>query len=260
MIITWDFDPIAFTIQVHWYGFLFVLGFILGYYFISQVFKKNNIDTSDLELLVIFMFVSTLVGARLAHCLFYAPDVYLRDPISILKIWEGGLASHGGGIGLCLGVYLFAKIKKYNFLPLADLLVIPTAIAGTFIRIGNFLNSEIYGTHTNGNYGVIFTRINDSLPRHPTQLYESLAYLIIGCILFFVYFKSKKHRNGVVLSLFLILIFITRFFIEFVKVEQADFTVSFLTLGQYLSIPFILFGIGFLCYSIKQNKNLPIKD
>jgi prolipoprotein diacylglyceryl transferase len=261
MLITWNVNPIAISfksISIHWYGILFSLGFLIGYFFTQRMFKKLNIPLIHLDSLLMYCFLGTIIGARLGHCLFYQPEFYLSNPIEIFKIWQGGLASHGGGIGLILSVLLFCRIKKFNFLPLADLLVIPTAFEGTLIRLGNFFNSEIYGKPTNSDFGVIFNSLHDNIPRHPTQLYESLSYLVITAILIVLYKNFRNLKNGQNLGIFLILIFITRFLLEFLKPEQAEFNLKFLTVGQYLSIPFILLGFGLLLFS--KNKTGILND
>lgn len=265
MHFVWDFNPIAITIPfinvcIYWYGILFAAGFFIGYYCVSIYFKKQNLDTKYLDSLMLYMFLGTIIGARLAHCIFYDPSYYFKNPLSILKIWEGGLASHGGGIGLTISTLLFCKKYKINFLELADLLVIPTAFVGSLIRIGNFLNSEIYGKATDSEYGVIFAALKDNIYRHPVQLYESFSYILITLILLFTFNKVKY--KGFNLGLFLILIFITRIILEYFKPEQATYEFEFLgfTVGQLLSLPFIFIGfIIILCSLIKKNKSNYLK-
>lgn len=260
MIFTWNASPIAFEIpyinfSVHWYGIFFALGFLFGYFYVTNVFKKSNQNTDKLDSLLMYMFVGTIVGARLGHCFFYEPSFYLSNPIEILKIWKGGLASHGGGIGLVITVLIFCKINNFKFLKLADLLCIPTAFVGGMIRLGNFFNSEIYGKPTNNDFGIIFERI-DLLPRHPVQLYESISYFFITLILLFIYKKLAKKYSGLNLGFFLILIFSIRFILEFFKPEQASYTEQdqLLTIGQYLSIPFVITGLILIILSKINHK------
>jgi len=199
------------------------------------------------------MIFGTVIGARLGHCLFYNPVYYLSNPIEIFKVWEGGLASHGAAIGILVAVYLFSKKKKkYPFLWIIDRIVIVVALAGTFIRLGNLFNSEIIGKPTDVSWAFIFTAIDD-LPRHPTQLYESIAYLIIFLILLFIYYKGfEKNRSGLLFGLFLVLVFTFRFFVEFLKENQSGFEAGMtLNMGQLLSIPFVLIGIIFIIKSFK---------
>ena len=236
MFLHWNVDPILFTIPVinlslRWYGLFFAVGFLLGYYFANREFRNRNLNTDGLDKLLGYMIAGTLIGARLGHCLAYDPQFYLTHPVEILKIWQGGLASHGGGLGLI-------------FTTLADLLCIPTAFVGGMIRVGNFFNSEIYGKPTNADYGVIFDRI-DSIPRHPVQMYESLSYFLISVFLYSVYKHSQKRGSGFVLGLFFITVFSVRIVLEYFKPEQASYDMnnSVLTVGQYLSIPFVVAGL-----------------
>jgi len=199
------------------------------------------------------MIFGTVIGARLGHCLFYNPSYYLSNPIEIFKVWEGGLASHGAAIGILIAVYLFSKKKKnYSFLWIIDRIVIVVALAGTFIRLGNLFNSEIIGKPTDVSWAFIFTAVDD-LPRHPTQLYESISYLIIFLILLFIYYKGlEKDRGGFLFGLFLVLIFTFRFFVEFLKENQSAFERGMiLDMGQILSIPFVIAGIIFIKKSFK---------
>jgi len=254
--IEWSISPEIFhlgPISVRWYGFLFAMAFVAGYFIMTWVFKKEKRPQPDLEQLSVYMIFGTVIGARLGHCLFYNPTYYLSNPIEILKVWEGGLASHGAAIGILVAVYLFSKKKKnYSFLWIIDRIVIVVALAGTFIRLGNLFNSEIIGKPTDVVWAFIFTSVDD-LPRHPTQLYESIAYLIIFFILIFIYYKGlEKNRSGLLFGLFLILVFTFRFFIEFLKENQSAFEKGMvLDMGQLLSIPFIVAGIIFIVKSFK---------
>jgi phosphatidylglycerol---prolipoprotein diacylglyceryl transferase len=254
--IEWSISPEIFhlgPISVRWYGFLFAMAFVAGYFIMTWVFKKEKRPQPDLEQLSVYMIFGTVIGARLGHCLFYNPVYYLSNPIEILKVWEGGLASHGAAIGILVAVYLFSKKKKnYSFLWIIDRIVIVVALAGTFIRLGNLFNSEIIGKPTDVAWAFIFTSVDD-LPRHPTQLYESIAYLIIFLILIFIYYKGfEKNRSGLLFGLFLLLVFTFRFFVEFLKENQSAFEKAMvLDMGQLLSIPFIIAGIIFIIKSFK---------
>lgn len=261
MILHWNADPAAFTLpflgdySVSWYGILFAAGFILGYFAISKYFKKHAYPDNDLDNLLFYMFMGTIIGARLGHCFFYQPDFYLSHPLEILKIWKGGLASHGGGIGLVISVLIFARRYGYRFLPLADLLCIPTAFEGAMIRLGNFFNSEIYGKATDGTYGIVFEQLHENFPRHPVQLYEAASYLSITGFLILCYKYIKGRRTGMILGLFLISIFTTRMILEIFKPEQADYNQNAaLTVGQYLSIPFIVTGCVLVAFSLFSNQ------
>ncbi|MCE5305175.1 prolipoprotein diacylglyceryl transferase [bacterium] len=248
--IVWNASPIIFSIggiSIRWYGLLFALGFIVGYEIISWMYKKENKQQKDLENLTIVMILATVIGARLGHCFFYEPAYYLSHPLEILAVWKGGLASHGAAIGILLGLWLYKLAKKdVNYLWLLDRVVVPVALAGSFIRIGNFFNSEILGIQASVPWAIIFERI-DNIPRHPVQLYESIAYLIIFFILYFTYNKKKSQTpRGLLFGMFLALIFGARFFLEFFKEQQTYLEQSLsLNMGQILSIPFVLVGIYF---------------
>lgn len=255
MILTWDADPILFSlgpISVHWYGALFGTGFILGFQATQWIFKREGQPLAVLDSLFFHVFLGTLIGARLGHVLFYEPDVYLRNPLAILRIWEGGLASHGGGLGVILALYLFhRKHPKLGFVWLLDRLVFATIITGVLIRLGNFFNSEILGKPTGADWGVIFARVDPRSPRHPAQLYESASYFLIFLGLSWLYLKKDagKHR-GALIGVFLVAVFTVRFLIEFVKENQAGFEQGLpLNMGQLLSLPMILAGAWLLARS-----------
>lgn len=247
-MIYWDVNPDIVTIgpfTIRWYGLLFALGFIVGYQIMTLIFKKENKKIDDLNDLLWYMILGTVIGARLGHCFFYNPSYYLSHPIEILQVWKGGLASHGAAIGILIALYLFVKKnKQYSYLWLFDRIVIPTALGGSFIRLGNLFNSEIIGKPTNASWGFIFVAV-DNVPRYPAQLYESIAYLLIFIFLFTYYLRSKANfKNGLLFGLFLILVFSFRFLIEFIKENQTYFEQDMpLNMGQILSIPFILAGI-----------------
>ncbi len=257
--IEWSVSPEIFhlgPVSVRWYGFLFAMAFVAGYIIMSWVFKKESRPKTDLEQLSVYMIFGTVIGARLGHCLFYNPSYYLSNPIEILKVWEGGLASHGAAIGIIIAIYLFSNKKKnYSMLWVLDRIVIVVALAGTFIRLGNLFNSEIIGTPTDVSWAFIFTSVDD-LPRHPAQLYESIAYLIIFIILFLIYYKGiEKNKKGLLFGLFLVLVFTFRFFVEFVKENQSGFEEGLvLNMGQILSIPFVLMGFIFILKSFKKEE------
>ncbi len=253
----WDASPIAFSFgpfTVFWYGILFATSILLGLEFMKWAFKLEGKNEETIEPLFLYVVVGIVVGARLGHCLFYDPAFYLANPMKIFAVWEGGLASHGGGLGAIIALYFGAKKYKMEFLWLVDRLIVPTALFGFLVRTGNFMNSEIVGIKTDVSWAVIFTKV-DQFPRHPAQLYEAFSYLSIFFILFAIYkFSKAKVKPGLMFGLFLTLVFIARFIIEFVKVKQADYDTSFLLMstGQALSIPFILVGVGFIIWSFKK--------
>ena len=257
--ITWDINPILLSLgplTVHWYGLLFALGFIIGFQIMQWIFKRENKNTNDLDALLWFLIIGVIIGARLGHVIFYDPSYYFSNPIKILKIWEGGLASHGGAIGALIGLYLFKRSREYSYLWLLDRLAIPTALVATFIRTGNLFNSEIVGIQTSVPWAVIFKRV-DLLPRHPAQVYEALSYLFIFIILFTLYkMTSIKHKSGMLFGVLLSLVFIARLFIEFVKSKQEAYNSElWLSTGQLLSIPFIIVGLFLVVTAIMRKTN-----
>jgi len=261
LAIHWHVDPVLFHIGkfgLRWYSLLFVSGFILGWFIFKWFFKREGIDEKLLDPLLYTLLIGTIVGARLGHCLFYQPDYYLGSLKGFLEIfmpWKGGLASHGGAIALIIAMIWFEARygKKYNFdfVWIMDHLAIAVAFAAAFIRLGNLFNSEIYGNITSLPWGFIFDLEGETEPKHPTQLYESLSYLLLGIFLILLYkFKLSKSFRGTYIGVFLIICFGMRFLIEFIKEPQVAFEESMaLNMGQLLSIPFVLLGIGFLIYA-----------
>lgn len=235
-------------ISLRWYGLLFALAFVFGYMILTKVYKREKKPLEDIEQLSIYVILGTVIGARLGHCLFYDPSYYLTNPIEILKVWQGGLASHGAAIGILTALYLFSRKKKdQNMIWILDRLVIVVALGGALIRLGNLFNSEIIGKATDVPWAFVFVRV-DEIPRHPTQLYESLFYFLSFIILYLIYNKkSSSIKSGYLFGLFLILIFGFRFFVEFLKENQSAFESALpINMGQILSIPFILLGFYFI--------------
>lgn len=247
-MIQWDVSPILVefgAVKIRWYGLMFVMGFSGGLHLMRWVCKREGKDPEAMENLLIYMILGTTIGARLGHCLFYDPVYYLSNPLKILYIWEGGLASHGGTAGVILSVYLFLrKTKDFNFVWLLDRLSMPAAMTATFIRIGNLMNSEILGKPTDGTWGIVFSKV-DSIPRHPAQLYESASYFLIFVSLFCIYkFTSLRLKAGFMFGFGIGSIFLARIFIEFFKENQEAFEQGMLlNMGQLLSIPFVM-----ICY------------
>ena len=258
-IITWDVNPEIFRIgsfAIRWYGLLFASSFLFGYIIMLRIFKNENLSDVLLDRLTIYMAAGTIIGARLGHCFLYEPQYYLAHPLEILEVWKGGLASHGAAIGILVAVGLFAVRQKKGFFWTLDRVSIVVALAGFFIRMGNLMNSEIYGVETTVPWGFVFLRNGETSPKHPTQIYEALSYLTIFFILFWLYWRKKGNiPTGALFSLVLVLIFTARFFIEFVKEDQvASEAAMRLNLGQKYSIPFILLGcLGlYLSFYIKR--------
>ena len=256
--VTWNVNPEIFSfglLHLRYYGVLFAVAFVVNYYIFVRFFQRDKLPMPLLDTLTMWAVVSTIVGLRLGHCLFYDPAYYLANPLEMLKVWEGGLASHGAAIGVPLGLYFFCRKYKMSYLWLLDRIVIVVALTGFFIRMGNLMNSEIYGMQTSLPWGFIFARRGEVVPKHPTQIYEALAYLAIFFVLMFIFRKKENLRNraGFLFGLFLVLVFTFRFFIEFIKERQVAFEEKMLLdMGQLLSIPFIIAGVGLLIYSLKR--------
>jgi phosphatidylglycerol---prolipoprotein diacylglyceryl transferase len=263
-VIPWDVNPEILRIgsfAIRWYGLLFASSFLFGYIIMKKIFDNENLSIAVLDRLTVYMAVGTIVGARLGHCFFYEPGYYLSHPLEILKIWHGGLASHGAAIGILIALWLFVRKEKKDYTWVIDRIAIVVALSGFFIRMGNLMNSEIYGVETTLPWGFVFLRNGETAPKHPTQIYEGLSYLIIFILLYRIYWRKKgEYIQGLLISLLLILVFTARFFIEFVKEPQVEFENTMkLDMGQWLSIPFIIAGFVWLYFSLKQKKRLEIR-
>lgn len=259
LAINWAPSPEIFSIgpiHIRYYSVLFVSGFIIGYYIFVKFFRREGLPVEILDVLLYTLLGSAVIGARLGHCLFYEPEYYLARPLEILKVWEGGLASHGGAIAILIAIWYYVKKygRKYDFdyMWLMDRIGVATALAGALIRLGNLMNSEIYGNPTDLPWGFVFLLRGETLPKHPTQLYEALAYLVTFAVLMLLYFKAlPKLKKGTLFGLFLIGIFGARFFIEFVKEPQVAFEQGMtLNMGQWLSIPFVIAGVAIMYWGI----------
>lgn len=261
LFVHWSVNPVFFHIGrlgIRWYSLLFVGGFILGWYLFRWFFRREGIKESLLDPLLYTLLIATIVGSRLGHCLFYEPDYYLgswKGFLEIFQPWKGGLASHGGAIALILGMIWFShhygRKNNFDFLWIMDHLCIAVAFAAFFIRLGNLFNSEIYGDVTTLPWGFIFDLRGETEPKHPTQLYEAFSYLILGVVMLCLYKKRLgKTYRGFFFGLFLVGCFGMRFLIEFIKEPQVAFEEGMLlNMGQRLSIPFVVAGIGILVYS-----------
>ncbi len=270
--ILWNADPIMFSIgplSVRWYGLMFAIGFMIGYSIMSKMFKHEGAPEKWLGTLLLYVIIATIIGARLGHVFFYELDYYSQHPGEILKIWQGGLASHGGTIANFIGIYIFSKcVTKRNMSWTLDKLVIPTALVAGLIRLGNLMNSEIYGSQTDLPWGFIFARDGQTVAMHPTQIYEALCYFALFGLLMWMYWKKNaQERPWLITGIFFIGIFLSRFVIEYVKNVQEEFEVQMIVdyginMGQLLSIPFILLGIFLVAYAMKrprQKWNYPNK-
>ncbi len=261
-MIEWSVNPEIFNINIfgfnlapRWYGLSFVIGFFLGERYVSKYMLKNGFTSKQVSSLFTHMLLGTIIGARLGHCLFYEPGYYLSNPLLILKVWEGGLASHGGFLGVMIGVWLFNRnVKKIDYIWLLDLVAAPSLITGSYIRIGNLMNSEILGRPTDGSWGFIFSRV-DNIPRHPTQLYESFGYFFISLIVFYLYKKfHQSWPKGRFVGLILLGGMSWRFFTEFFKENQVAFEQNMIfNMGQILSVAMALVGLALILAPILKN-------
>jgi prolipoprotein diacylglyceryl transferase len=263
--IEWDVSPYIFDagfFKFRWYSMMFVLSFVFGMIIYKKMIIREKKPLALWDNILIPVFIGALLGARLGHCLFYQPDYYLFSHFweIFIPIKNGqlsgfeGLASHGAAIGILLGLYYYSRKNKVPYLWVLDRIVITIALAGFFIRMGNLMNSEIYGHETGLPWGFIFKQRGEDFPRHPSQIYESISYLIIFIFLYLIYLKKRPpFRDGVIFSLFLILLFSARFFIEFLKEVQVDFEENLpLDMGQWLSIPLIAAGFVLLIFLYKK--------
>ncbi len=261
--ITWAVSPeiISSPISIRWYSLMFAIGFIVGYDIVARMFRREGAPEKWLSILLIYVVVATIVGSRLGHVLFYEWDFYKQNPIEILYIWKGGLASHGGTIGIIIAVILFSIFtSKRHPLWTFDRLVVPIALVGGLIRLGNLFNSEIYGTATTLPWGFMFVNsrewhmLYEGQACHPTQIYEALCYFALFGLLMWMYWKKNaQERPGLIMGVFLIGIFTPRFLIEFIKNDQvAREATMTLNLGQQLSIPFIILGIALIIYAFSR--------
>jgi len=277
--ITWNPAPEIFTIPgiewpVRWYGLMWALAFIASHFFMNRVFKAEGRSEKDLDTLTLYIILATIIGARLGHCLFYGPwfdevnangliinEGYLSHPLNILKVYEGGLASHGGAIGIITGMLLYCRKTKESWLWLFDRLAIVVPLASMCIRIGNLINSEIIGRVTDVPWAFIFTQ-EDNLPRHPAQLYEA-----VFCFFLFIYmhwfWKNKREKvgPGFMFGILCVLLFLERFVDEFFKENQVAFEDGMvLNMGQWLSIPFVIVGIIMIVKSYKLTPGVYKKE
>ena len=294
--ITWNVDPVLFhlgSLQVRWYGLLWALGFLFGYFIMKRIYQREKMAEDALDKLLIYMLVSTVVGARLGHCLFYEPDYYLSNPLKILALWEGGLASHGGAIGILIGLWLYMRnynkskkekndLQHINYIWILDRIVVAVCLVGALIRVGNVMNHEIYGTPTSLPWGFVFLRGSEQfcgtfdnytpcfawdapcppsewLPCHPTGLYEAFFCLVAMGILLWMYYKHDLgHKQpGLMFGTFLVIIFGSRICIEFLKNVQVEFERNMVfDMGQWLSVPFVLIGIWMIVWSFVNRKKV----
>jgi prolipoprotein diacylglyceryl transferase len=274
--ITWDVNPEIFRIgavAVRWYGLFWAIGIYATLLITTKIFKHEKLPEAWVDKLFIYTVLGAILGARLGHCLFYEwklvaepisflgitfnyENHYLSHPWELLYVWRGGLASHGGAIGILIAMILFNKnVSKKGINWIFDRLLIGVCLCGAAIRFGNLMNSEIYGDATSLPWGFIFVRTGETQPMHPTQIYEMIYCLVTFAIMWFMYWKKEAYKkNGLLFGIFLIGVFGSRFMLEFIKNNQEAFESGLpLNMGQWLSIPFIVWGIWLLL----RNSSVP---
>ena len=272
--ITWNVNPEIFTIfgrEIRWYGLLWVIGLLVALIIVQRIYEKEKLPEKWFDSLFVYMIAGIIIGARLGHCLFYEPAYYLAHPLKILYVWEGGLASHGGVLGIIIAVYFYSRnVTKKSMIWTFDRVIVPTGFTSAFIRLGNLMNHEIYGGQTSEPWGFRFIEnINAWMagappiytePSHPTQIYEAIVYLIVFAITMYLYWKTNaKEKQGLLIGIAMIIIFASRFFIEYIKEVQVDSEILMrqntgLILGQWLSIPFVIWGIWLVWNALRKHK------
>lgn len=258
--IIWNADPVLFSfgpLAVRWYGLAFAIGFTVGYSIVARMFKHEGAPEKWLGSLLGYVVIATVIGARLGHVFFYEWDYYSIHPEKILKIWEGGLASHGGTIANIIALLLWSRIvSKKPASWIFDKIVVAVALVAGLIRMGNLMNSEIYGGATDLPWGFIFVRNGETLAAHPTQLYEAGCYFLLFALLMWMYWKrNMQERPWLLTGIFFTVTFLSRFLIEYVKNVQVDSEYEMIArygmnMGQVLSIPFIVLGVALVIYSL----------
>lgn len=261
--IVWNVDPeiITWPVTIRWYGLMFAIGFWIGFNIVARMFRREGAPEKWMGSLLIYVAVATVVGARLGHVFFYQWDYYSQHPLKILATWEGGLASHGGAIGIIIAILLYSRFVTHRS-PLwtFDRLTVAIALVGALIRIGNLMNSEIFGHATTLPWGFMFPRSQEwhvfyeGVACHPTQLYEALAYfLIFGLMMWMYWRRNAGERPGLLFGTFLTGVFGFRFFVEFIKNPQVAFEADMtLDMGQWLSIPFVLLGVFLIVRAMRR--------
>jgi len=272
--ITWDVNPEIFNLfgrEIRWYGLLWAIGLLCAVFIVQKIYQAEKHPQKWFDSLFVYIVVGLIVGARLGHCLFYDPVYYLTHPLDILKVWEGGLASHGGAIGVIIASWLYSRKIHKSMIWTLDRLIVPAGLTGACIRFGNLMNSEVYGMPTEMPWGFRFVRDrmwsapiemggSGSLPCHPTQIYEALIYLSVFALAMYLFWKTDaKKKTGFIFGVCLALIFIARFFLEFLKNVQEPFEIQMrsaigIDMGQLLSIPFVIWGVWLAYNAVKKSK------
>ena len=273
--VTWNVDPELFTLlgrEIRWYGLFWVIGLIVAIIIVQRIYEKEKLPEKWFDSLFVYMILGIILGARIGHCLFYQPAYYLAHPFEIFYIWEGGLASHGGVIGIIIAVWLYSRrVTKKSMIWTFDRVIVPTGFTAAMIRLGNLMNHEIYGGPTSQPWGFRF--IDNigawkagvaepifSAPSHPTQIYEALVYFLVFAVTMYLFWKTDaKKKQGLLIGIAMIMIFFSRFFIEYIKdvqvpTEELMRESTGLIIGQWLSIPFVIWGIWLVWNAFRKKK------
>ena len=264
--IIWDANPVIIDsfVTVRWYGLMFAIGFWIGFNIVAKMFKHEGAPEKWMGILLIWVGLGTVVGARLGHVFFYEWDYYSQHPSQILRVWEGGLASHGATIGIFIGLCIFSWcVARKSPSWTIDKVVVPVALVGGLVRLGNLMNSEIYGGPTSLPWGFVFIHDGQTLPAHPTQIYEALCYFALFGLLMWMYWRrNAEERPWLLTGVFFIWTFGTRFLIEFIKNPQESWEADMpLNMGQILSLPFILIGICMaVCAMMRKREHWTFPD
>ncbi len=266
--IVWTADPTAFSIGdfgIRWYGIAYFTMFLVGYFMMKNIYKQEGKTEKQLDKLIFYMMGAVIIGGRLGHVLFYAPEHYFANPVEILYLRDGGMASHGATFAIFIVLIWYSRQEKnIQFLWTTDRLLIAIALGAMLIRLGNLMNHEIVGHPTDVGWGFVFMRRVGDLgmePRHPAQLYEAIAYFILFLGMIWAYFvKGIRKPQGLMTGIFLTYLFTARFFIEYTKLEQSHYeNQSLFSVGQWLSFPLIGIGIYLIVASL-QGKHQPPQD
>lgn len=277
--VSWAPDPVFFSIgsvDIRWYGLSWAIGLLVAVWIVQKIYTSEKHPEKWFDSLFLYVILGTVIGARLGHCLFYSPEYYLAHPLEILQVWKGGLASHGGTLGIIVGVWLYSRKIKKDIVWVLDRVIVPVGFTAAAIRFGNLMNSEIYGKPTTLPWGFEFKHDpswwkplveggSGALPCHPTQIYEALVYILVFGITMYLYWRTNaKQKQGLNLGIALTIIFLSRFLFEYLKNVQEPFEVNMIAtfginMGQLLSIPFVIWGV-WLIWRALSSKNVVEKS
>ncbi len=261
--VVWDVDPAIFSVgsfEIRYYSLGWLAALAIGGWMFHNFVKREGYPPKMFDSAFWWGVLSTIIGARLGHCLFYDAGYYLSHPLEILNLRQGGLASHGAAVGLLFGLWMFSRRNKVPYLWPLDRVMLPVTVGGAFVRLGNLMNSEIYGVETDLPWGFVFTRAGETVAKHPTQIYEAICYVIVFFVLLWLYYGRDmgRRRPGILLGVGLIGVFLSRFFIEYIKNPQEAFEADLpLLMGQWLSIPFVVLGIWVIVRALVRPAIVP---